>query len=177
MKNTDIAILTEKNRKEIIDEYNKNVQMEKDGITDRNKYNDTYLTRKYNHIDVFGETFDFLESVIKEYREIQKENKDKIWFKFTDNTRCNDEDYDDDYRIWYEYFTVKSVNDFEQIIETKTKQDIKDIMYNEVKKELWKKDDEWFYKSDIDCKLLWLFKEGTIDWEALKKLVYSDCEL
>ena len=30
---------------------------------------------------------------------------------------------------------------------------------------------------DIDCKLLQLFKDEIITWDALQKLVYSDCKL
>jgi hypothetical protein len=33
------------------------------------------------------------------------------------------------------------------------------------------------YPKTIDCKLLTLFKEGSIDWITLQKLVYSDCEI
>lgn len=33
------------------------------------------------------------------------------------------------------------------------------------------------YKRYIDCTLFTLFMDGTIDWSALQKLVYSDCRV
>ena len=33
------------------------------------------------------------------------------------------------------------------------------------------------YSRPVDCKLMELFKDGSIDFKTLQKLVYSDCEL
>ena len=84
-----------------------------------------------------------------------------------------EDDYDDDDKPnsvygcanWYE-LTDPSDESIEKIAKEKVKTVIAD--------KLCPPDT---YRRYIDCKLLSLFMDGTIDWEALQKLVHSDCNI
>ena len=66
---------------------------------------------------------------------------------------------------WYEPFELS-----EEAIEAKAKQKVKEFVNVQLCPPAT-------YRRYIDCKLLSLFMDGTIDWKALQKLVYSDCNI
>ena len=64
------------------------------------------------------------------------------------------------------------------------KESLKDTVINSAFRELVKawvkpvpKGDEYIYTSNVDCKILTLFKDGKIDWKTVRVLTYSDCDL
>ena len=79
-----------------------------------------------------------------------------------------DEETVSEYRLQYDYQIFNESFD----IDARAKIDFKSALKERLKPEGYER-----VTRDIDCSLLKLFMDEVINWEALQKLVYSDCEL
>lgn len=143
----------------ITKEYNETKQEYND-----KKLSNFYVYRKkelidFNNIDTFGELLDAVEIA----KEIIEQYKDAPGFYTETDKDANDG-------------TFEMIIHYKELIsEEMLQKRIKSVIKNEISKRLKPLSEK--YDRDIDCKLLQLFKDGVITWEALQKLVYSDCEI
>ena len=87
--------------------------------------------------------------------------------KLSAYSRYDDNDaYIEDNHYTYEYYIHK-----EELPEYTVKQKVKQWINEQLQPE------SAIYRQPVDCKLLELFKEGTIDFKALQKLTYTNCNL
>ena len=78
-----------------------------------------------------------------------------------------DDGYIDEQHYRYRYQVLCSPMEIEQRWKSEVKGKFREIL--KPKKER--------YSRPVDCKLMELFKDGSIDFKTLQKLVYSNCEL
>jgi len=110
--------------------------------------------------------------VIQNYREEVKNFKGEIYSEEHIQSEI-DTDYDYGAEVISIYFETR-IKVFRYATDITT--DYTDKEFRDILKNLLKPEKE-HYAQNIDCKLLTLFKEGTIDWSTLQKLVYTNCEL
>jgi len=137
----------------------------KRGYTKR--VNQYYATRSKEIIDFKCiDTFEELLDAVETAKEIIEQYKDKPGLYTETQIEA--------YESYVDVFAMKIYHK-ELISEEALQKRIKTEIKNEVKRKLVPAGVA--YARDIDCKLLQLFKDGVITWEALQKLVYSDCEI
>lgn len=137
------------------------------GINQYKGVNQYYVSRSkeiidFKYIDTFEELLDEVETA----KEVIEQYKDKPGFH-TDTQKEADENCIHTFamNIYYK----------ELITDEVLQKRIKSAVKNEVNSKLAPAGVR--FARDVDCKLLQLFKDGVITWEALQKLVYSDCEI
>lgn len=143
-------------------------------------FNDKFKTSKYVYSDcIKGYTSQEVIAVIKEYEKEVTETKGEIVQKVHSYQLENevlqveftgDEEYGEVDTVYFstEFNIFREVED---ITESYSKYVFREIITNKLKPE------SESYASTVDCKLLQLFKDATIDWKTLQKLTYKDCEL
>lgn len=147
-------------------------EMHKNGVLDVNEYNPLLLDRKCIQSEEL-EDFDSLEdvaSLIEDFKKQCYEHKREIGL--TIRYRVSAEPYRHEGSAYVEannflctWYTVKQEigeSIYKRVIKDKIKELLKPVTAR--------------YLHTVDCKLLELFKAGTIDWKTLQKLVYSNCE-
>ena len=114
---------------------------------------DVSIKTMLKEIEELNETFKLLNAIEKEkpYQEI-------------DTGEC----YIHSFNYEFKYRDICSKAELEARIKTKVKENVRIAL---------KPKGYEGYTIHVDCKLLTLFKDGSIDWKTLQKLVYTNCEL
>jgi len=156
-------------KKELEAEYTKAKEMwEELGTVELPKHYKFFRGEKHYSDDFHNIAHDDIKEIIDRYiQEIDELPK------HIDGTESNDiEFYDEEevseYRLQYSYQVFNESFD----IDARAKVDFKSVLREKLKPEGYER-----VTRDIDCSLLKLFMDEVIDWTAMQKLVYSDCEL
>ena len=143
------------------------------------KINSRLMDYKWDRTTNLFDVRDFnrLEKEVKEFRlEIEK-YKGRIWFWESMDNQVYGGEYDGsaelEFRFWY-YEVTELVSEY--LIKTVVKEKVAEKLFEYVKANA-EENSDWIYQRNIDCKILILFKDGTIEWKALASLTYTDCQL
>lgn len=166
--------LCEDIREKTLDEYEKAKELFNSESPDIKSLNENnFIIKNYKNIEIdYGISLeDMIEELQEAKKEIYKLSNGLVGFETSGNVEIEAyADYDcafiDFFGIKYSYFDLASLESVEMSIKKKIRFEV-ERMLNQTSR----------FARPVDCKLLELYKSGTIDWKALQKLVYSDCEL
>ena len=116
---------------------------------------------------------DEMIEAINDFKEACKEHEDKNGYYVCQKSELSGE-YEDEYAELDAFF-----------LDCEWNVPIKEVTENMINNEFKHMTKFWLAPKDtanynvnyVDCKLLTLFKEGKIDWNTLRTLVYSDCSI
>ena len=123
--------------------------------------------------DLQGLDMEDMIEAINEFKEECKQYEDNIGYYVQQKTELSG-DYEDEYANLEAFFFEAT---WSEPIEEVTQEMIDGEFRDLVRFWLAPLGTERYDVSYVDCKLLTLFKEGKIDWNTLRTLVYSDCNL
>ena len=165
----DLEILESTITKQVEAEYNQTLDMFESGERDFWAYSKAGLSKYLNkyHVNELG--------IIGYYDPLSLSNDLNDFVEEYNNCtdiktsiECYDYSREDSAAFGYAYNCYHvTAHLIESIIKNRVKFSIKEKL----------KPQSASFSKDVDCKLLQLFKDGTISWEALQKLVYSDCSI
>lgn len=171
MTNTEAKAKLQEIEEELKSKLQEQHKLFKSGELSKEKYDYGFL--EYHNIksDYLTDynTLDGVMKMMQEFKEECEEYKNNIGFKILYIEPCSDYDSSS---IDYNYFRC----DF-----YKVKDEVKEHTINKQFRDFMKKELEPLnytgYTRDIDCKIMKLFMEGTIDFKTLQQITYSDCNL
>lgn len=181
--NKAVEIVDNNNLKRLT-EYEDAVKLYESWEIDKNKYNREFLSsvnywnRRNN--DVWDYSLDSLSESIKELKEWEEDNSNKIWVEI-DIEWTHDEDETPEVKLVWVYYELKKPYFLKYTEEEKNrylyKPKFKEILSNKLFEDVKSVDDAIDRIVPIECKVLTLFEGWQIDWEMVASLTYSDCNL
>jgi len=163
-------------QKQMIDLENKGENL----YSEFSKYDIRFLKRIYEETTNLFNAYDLDETIkeLQEFKKFSEENKDKIWYSENYNTEYWNEERGDDpsFTFNYKYYIVsKEEKDIEFYAKVDTKNKVCEILFEYAKENATETAPKFL--QTIDCKILQLFKDWTIDWETMANLTYTNCKL
>lgn len=161
-------------RDNVLNEYtekiNKANELFKTWEKDDGKYEYWILKQHYEYYNLFDMEFQYLKEKIKEIDNKVKIEWDNIWVYVTNSS--NYDEFWAEYNIEVKWYTIYTLEEARYKMQTAVRNKIATIVHEDIKA-------KWYtgYSKYIDCKILSLFDEWTIDYDTLVKLTYSDCNL
>lgn len=181
MKNTDITKKYEEIKEELTTQLETMDSMFKSWNLNKSDYSEInwnlLKSNKYQSEEIW-DCYQDIRTIISEYDDYVKENLEwkVIWLYHSSECSVSG---DDSYGFDVTHYLYAG---WVEIKEELTEQDINSILREWIREQVASRAEVlWLENSgryiSVDCKLVNLFRDGTIDFDTLVKLVYKNCNL
>ena len=173
MKLEEVSKLIDQTKNKVVKTIKENQKLFDEGCSDIEKYDKKYMVTRDERTSGFEDMVG-IDVIIHELSEFKEKFEDgcypglNIFVSTKTSSDCDDYSYVEENCVVASWCVPGVWTDNE--IESRVRQIIRDAVSKKLKP-------EGAYLRTVDCKMMELFMSGTIDWEALQKITYSDCKI
>jgi len=166
MKPAELKKIQDKFELGLTVKYEAQLQLQSDGVTDVTKYDKFFLRTASKYLYMLEQSD--IHSGIEEMQDFVTEHSEHVCIGKSDIEQFKETYYEgtDEFEYIYSYSTIISKLTFESVTKSQKRDNLAKLLNPGTDMD-----------RTPDCKLITLFKDGTIDWNALQKLTYTDCDL